>query len=383
MEPYLDAKGHLIPEEAWRSFVDGLVQVDGSERVLSERVLSERVLSERVPFSPEGKRRLLQELQALLENAVRRRIPCATASAAAGAIGRGFLRASDSVSRPEHPRGSQGGDRGGAGARVGLLFSGGVDSTLIAFLLKRFGVPFTCITVGFQDGRSKEPEDITESRRIAKEIGFDHVVVLLDLERMHCLVKKIISILGPELTNIVNVGVGSVEVAAIEKGNALGIDHFFGGLGSEELFAGYDRHERALESGGLAALHEECLAGLQGMYRRDLLREAAIAKALDVTVATPFLDEELTRFSLAIPTEYKINMMMTFTGRARGDIPDKRTVKKLILREAAELMGLPRDIAFRPKRAAQYGSRTNNALAALARANGFRHKDEYLRSLVA
>lgn len=386
-EPYLDADGGLIPEQAWRSFVEGL-----------ERNGSERLPLEHVPLRPERRRRLLEGLQHLLFEAVRKRLPRATASAAAGAIGRGFLRASDSVGRSAHRRGSQGGGRGGDGMRVGssgarvdggdgvsdaklgLLFSGGVDSTLIAFLLKRLGVPFTCITVGFQDGESKEPEDVVESRRIAHVSGYDHVVVMLDLAQMHELVKRTVAILGPDLTNVVNAGVGAVEVAAIEKGKTLGISRFFGGLGSEELFAGYDRHEKALEKGGFEALHKECLNGLKGMYQRDLRRDAVIAKKLSVTVATPFLDEELIKFSLTIPPEYKINTNEQFIGRTRGDVPDERTVKKLILREAAEAMGLPHDLAFRPKRAAQYGSRTNNALTTLRRLHGHPDKEAYLRS---
>ncbi len=269
----------------------------------------------------------------------------------------------------------------GTSARIGVLFSGGVDSTLIALLLKKAGVEFTCITVGFQDGNAKTPEDVVESERIAKELGFDHVVVLLNLEEVAALFKRTVKILGPELTNVVNVGVGSVAVAAIENGREHGITHYFGGLGSEELFAGYDRHEKALEAGGYAKLHDECIAGLESMYARDLRRDAAIAKAYGVTVSTPFLDEELVRYSLTIPPELKISTTKTFTGRSRGDIPVEKTVKKLILREAAVTLGLPEDAAYRPKRAAQYGSRTNNALTTLAAKRGYECKDEYLKGL--
>jgi asparagine synthetase B (glutamine-hydrolysing) len=326
-ELFLDAEGRLIPEQEWLSALEPLARVP----LLAEQ----------------PKASIIRGLQELIVTSVTRRIP------------------------PNK------------NINVGVLFSGGVDSTLIALLLQKFNVTFTCITVGFQDGNAKEPEDVTESRRIAQEMGFEQVVVLLNLEQMHELFKKTVMILGPELTNVVNVGVGSVEIAGFEKGKELGITYFFGGLGSEELFAGYDRHEKALETGGFTALHDECIAGLKGMYRRDLLREAAIAKALDVGVATPFLDKDLLEFSLTIPPQYKINGSHTFVGRARGDVPMERTVKKLILREAAVALGLPEHASFRPKRAAQYGSRTNNALTSLAAKRGFAHKEEYLRSLLA
>jgi asparagine synthetase B (glutamine-hydrolysing) len=156
---------------------------------------------------------------------------------------------------------------------------------------------------------------------------------------------------------------------------------FLAGLGSEEIFAGYDRHEKALEQGGNDALHNECLAGLKKMYQRDLRRDTLIPQALGVTAATPFLDTALVRFALSIPPELKINSEKTFTGKLQGDVDGEKRYKKLILRQTAEKMGLPRDIAFRPKRAAQYGSRTNNALTALRKRAGCRDKEEYLKIL--
>lgn len=255
----------------------------------------------------------------------------------------------------------------------GLLFSGGVDSSVIALVLKKNNVDFTCYTVGFQDGGAKMPEDVVESKRAAEMLGLRHKVLMLDLDAMHELVRKTVQILGNNVT-VVNVGVGAVEVAALEAGKQDGVTHFFGGLGSEEIFAGYERHALADN------INEECIKGLLGMRERDLIREVAIAHALEVQVATPFLDETLAKLALRIPGERKINHEHTFAGRARGDIPDRRVFKKLILREAALALGLPRELAYRPKRAAQYGSRTNNALTMLAKKHGFKHKDDYLRS---
>jgi len=334
-ESYLDEQGHLIPEQAWHSFVDSLL-VDGF--VQGED-------AEPVPIPPKRRRELLQELHELLVDAVKRRLP------------------------------------GDETVKVGLLFSGGIDSTLIGFCLRRQGIPFTCITVGFQDGDTKEPEDVTQSRRIARELGFEQETILFDLAQADALFKETANILGDELADVVNVGVGAVEVSGIERAKDLNITHLFGGLGAEELFAGYDRHEQAFKTGGHQGLAEERVAGLHRMHARDLRRDTAIAHSLGITLATPFLDEALTRFALGLRPELLIDENETFSGRRRGDVPEQRLVKKLVLREAAEAMGLPHAIAFRPKRAAQYGARTNNALTRLTRLKGFRHKEEYLASL--
>jgi len=326
LEPYLDADGALIPADAWRSFVDGSAQV---------------------PVVSGGNRGpLIQELQEMLEAAVEKR-----------------------ATHASH-------------ARIGVLFSGGIDSVLIAFLLQRLGRDFLCLTVGFQDDGAKAPEDVVESARIAKLLGFEQEIITFNMETIEELFRKTARILGKPLVDVVNIGVGAVAVAALEHGKHLGITHFFTGLGAEELFAGYDRHERAWKTGGNEGLHAECLRGLkEDLYARDLRRDTAIANRYGVTVSTPFLDERLMRFALALPPELKINETKTFAGRDRGDVPLKRPYKKFILREAAELLGLSPSIAWRPKRAAQYGSRTNNALTKLRKKAGSRDKDAYLASL--
>ncbi len=319
-EPYL-ADGTLLAEKEWKAFLDAI-----DDTLLQD-----------------DKAVIINKLQKLLESAVKKRLPSAT-------------------------------------AKIGVLFSGGIDSTLIAFVLKDLDVDFTCIGVGFQDGNAKTPEDIVEGEKVAKQLGFPYERIIFNMEKIEELFRKTATILGKPLVNVINIGVGSVVVAGIEKGKELGITHFFGGLGSEEIFAGYDRHEKALEAGGNEALHKECLAGLATMYQRDLRRDTTIAKHFGITLATPFLDDELITFSLRIPPQFKITDA-TFSGRGRGDVPDKRRFKKVILREAAEAMDLPQDIAWRPKRAAQYGARTNNALTKLRKQAGCRDKEEYLARL--
>jgi len=324
-EPYLTADGSLVSEGAWRSLVEEL-ETNASVRGFAD------------------KKDVLLELEKRITTAILARIP--------------------------------------SNERVAVLFSGGIDSTLIAFLLKQHGCDPLCITIGFQDGNAKEPEDVTESKLIAQELGFEQITLLLNLDEAEQLFRRTVQILSPELSNVVNVGVGSVVLAGIEKAQERGITHVFSGLGSEELFAGYDRHEKALTKGGYAALRDECIVGLKGMHARDLRRDCAIAAASSVIVHTPFLDEDLIRFSLGIAPEYKIGTG-TFIGRARGDVPAEKSIKKLILREAAVRLGLPEHAAYRPKRAAQYGSRTNNALTMLAERKGFAFKDEYVKSLLS
>ncbi len=246
---------------------------------------------------------------------------------------------------------------------IGVLFSGGVDSTLIAFVLDKHNIPFTTISVGFQDDELKLPEDIEESRKVIESFSWQdhHIELILNYDHVEAVFEGTIHALGKDLANAVNVGVGSVEYAGIQKllHHNSKITQIFGGLGSEEIYAGYLRHKQADDK------HEECWRGLKLMFERDLLRDFALAKHFGVEFWTPFLDKELISFSMNIPDSFKLD--------AEGHA-------KIILREAAVRIGLPKEFSFRPKRAAQYGSRTDKALSKLAHRKKYKYKKDYILS---
>lgn len=252
------------------------------------------------------------------------------------------------------------------GKAIGVLFSGGLDSTLIAHALYEMGVPFTCYTVGFQDSGTKEPEDIVEARRTAQAMGWRLVERVYSLEEIERIIASTAKMLGDRTDNV-SVGVGSVIVAGARLAANDGVNVLFSGLGSEEIFAGYERHELALQDGGHERLEEECWRGLAAMHEQDLKRDTMLSAALGITIPTPFLD----------PAVIKQGMLLAVTGK----IVDGQ--RKLVLRRMAINMGLPTTFAMRPKRAAQYGSRIDAAIERLARKAGYDSKGAYVRALIS
>jgi len=232
--------------------------------------------------------------------------------------------------------------------KFGLFLSGGVDSSLLALILKKFTDNFTCYSVGI-----KGSKDLEAAKMAAEKLKLNWKHKEFTIEEVEAILKKTAKMF--EKPDVVNVGVGSVIVAAAELAD---IKIFFGGLGSEEIFAGYQRHAHAND------VNDECWKGLKEMWERDLTRDAAIGKTMGISVRVPFLDDELIKKAMGIPGERKINAEH----------------KKVILREIAEELGLPKEIAWRQKQAAQYGSGFDKAMEKLAKNAGM-SKSEYVKAL--
>lgn len=243
--------------------------------------------------------------------------------------------------------------------KFGILFSGGVDSSLIAFVAKQLKCDFTCYTVGIEGS-----DDIEWAKRVADEYKFKLKYKKLSLEELEVVVKDVVKLLND--ADIVKIGVGSVLYSGGKLSLADGNNTLFGGLGSEEIFAGYQRHWDALQQNNFEALHMECWNGLTNMWKRDLARDFAIAKSLSLNLRTPFLDKELIKTAMNIHPMFKVD----------------KDNKKIILREAAEFIGLRKEFAWRKKQAAQYGSNFINGIEKLAKRKGFKFKKDYLQSLL-
>ncbi|MFH0798300.1 MAG: asparagine synthase-related protein, partial [Candidatus Woesearchaeota archaeon] len=241
--------------------------------------------------------------------------------------------------------------------KIGILFSGGLDSTIITLVCKKLGVDFTCYTAAFMDDNSQQPEDLSWAKEAADTYGFELKVKTLNLKDAEDSLKIVIPLI--EDNNVVKVGVGLTFYAACEMAKMDGVRVIFSGLGSEEIFAGYDRHKKS------ADVNMECLSGLRKIYERDTYRDDVITMNNNMELRAPFLDKDLCDYALKIPGKYKI--------------ADDRV--KIILRDVAKDLGLDEKFAERKRRAAQYGSRIDRALQTLTKKNKFKLRSEYLESL--
>ncbi|MBU1704367.1 MAG: ATP-binding protein, partial [Nanoarchaeota archaeon] len=226
--------------------------------------------------------------------------------------------------------------------KVGVLFSGGIDSTLIAFMLKKLNVPFTCYTAALEEQGMSKAEDLISAEEVAKEHGFKLKVKKINLKEVEENLKTVVPLI--EDSNVTKVGVALTFYAACQLAKDDDVRVIFSGLGSEEIFAGYDRHKKTVHG------NKECLSGLLKMYERDTYRDDVITMNSNIELRVPFLDKALVDYALKIPFNYKLN-----------------DESKLILRQAAEDLGINHEFAYRKKRAAQYGSKFDRAIEKLAK----------------
>ena len=254
--------------------------------------------------------------------------------------------------------------------KVGVLFSGGVDSTFIAKILQENDVKFRSLIVGAENSL-----DLEIAQKIAEEFSFDYKIKIFDIEDL----RKDLSFL---VNNLETSNIMKVSVAIPMYYGSLINDYkvVLSGIGSEELFGGYERHKKNVK--------EECIKGLLTIWDRDLYRDNIASFLGNSELRVPFLDEEIIYLSLKIPNRLKIKKLTKKEFEKIKEFYKKtnlnfnfnsNTCKKFFFRQIAE-----KHIsiyAFRPKKAAQYGSKSEKLIQKLAKEKGL-NKREYLQTLL-
>lgn len=247
-----------------------------------------------------------------------------------------------------------------SGEKFGVLFSGGLDSTLIAYLCKDLGADFVCYTVVVEEPGMKEAEDLRFAVRFAADLGVELKLKKMRVKELEKYVKEVVPVIEDMDVMMTSVALPLYVACEFAKEDC-GIKTVLYGLGAEELFAGYERHRRVKKED----LNKECLAGLLRIHERDLYRDELVAKAQGISLRAPFLALDFVDYALRIPVSYKLS--------------DDKTENKLILREIARDLGLE-ELASRKKRAVQYGSNFLKAIEKLAKKKGFKYKRDYLKT---
>ena len=232
--------------------------------------------------------------------------------------------------------------------RTGVLFSGGIDSSVVAALVARHSEP-TLYTVG-ADGA----HDLTVAKSTAEGLGLDWVGVVIGEEEVRQAIKGMAPIFGTSPLTL------SFEMPLYLVLGVAAEDLLLCGQGADELYAGYSRY-RSMDE---AAMRSSMLHDVEALIAHGMGIEKKAAEAFGKTLVHPFLDPEVVRVSLDLPLEMLL----------RGE------ENKAILRDVGRALGLG-PIADRKKKAAQYGSGIMNIMKAMAKREGLT-LSEMVNSLV-
>lgn len=204
----------------------------------------------------------------------------------------------------------------------GLLFSGGLDSGVLAALRP----DINAITVSLKTFG----EDIHYAELIAKHLNLKHIYRSVDIEEAINAIPEVIKILksfDPALPNDLAVYFG------LKLAKEKGIGEVATGDGSDELLGGYSFMQ---EMDNLEAYMKR-IAQHMNFSSND------IGEAFNIKIAQPFMDKEIVDFALGLETDLKIR-------KQNGDVWGK-----WILRKAFEDM-LPNEAIWQSKRPLEYGS---------------------------
>lgn len=220
---------------------------------------------------------------------------------------------------------------------VAVIFSGGVDSSYLALLLGQISdnipLKITLYAVGAEGSK-----DIEAAIYASKFLNLDLKICEVTEEMIRESLPEVVKAIGDD--NLMKVGVGMTIYLATKMIAEDGIKVAFSGQGADEIFGGYNRY---LESFVNGTLNYDLRMDIADMYHVNLERDDACSALNGVELRLPFLDENLVELVLNIPDNKKIVSMHD-------------DMRKSILRKIAFEEGLDYKIAYRPKKAAQYGT---------------------------
>ncbi|KAJ7042501.1 asparagine synthase-domain-containing protein [Mycena alexandri] len=281
---------------------------------------------------------------------------------------------------------------GGTGtARLAVLFSGGIDSTVLAFLAHRhvpLDEPIDLLNVAFENPRKvkvrtvgnitkgqKKPQkpvvnppplymvpdrvtglkELEELRRLCPRV-WHFVEVNVPYEESQAAHPSVESCMFPGRT-VMDLSL-ALALYFASSGKGLVRDHpnadpvqytsparvLLNGLGSDELLGGYGRHRTAYVAGGWESVIDELQLEIDRIPSRNLGRDDRVISSHGKETRHPFLSLSLVSFLAGLPVHLKMDP------RAETGLGDK-----MLLRLAAKKMGLV-EASSRKKRAMQFGS---------------------------
>jgi len=217
---------------------------------------------------------------------------------------------------------------------VGIFLSGGIDSSIVAAISKKYVKELHTFSVG-REGSA----DIESARLVASHIGsihHEHLYSENDIKKLSDIIYHTESfdqgIIHGAIPSYLCAELASRYVKVILTGD-----------GADELFAGYRFHKNYQD---MNMLNHQLRNSVMTLHNTNLLRLDRTTMAHGIEGRVPFLDRSIIELAQHIPIELKLHP--THSGKF---------IEKWILRKAFEDL-LPHEIIWRDKEQFEEGSET-------------------------
>jgi len=230
---------------------------------------------------------------------------------------------------------------------VAVAFSGGLDSSIIAFLAKKLRIDVHLISVSLED--RSEAEYVKEA---AEALKLPLHTQLYGEKAVEETLPKVLWLI--EEPEPVKTSIGIPVFWTAGKASEKGFRVMLAGQGADELFGGCKRYLNDYSRHGEELVQKSIFNDVARMYRANLERDSKICNFHNIELRLPFVTYQLAKFAVSLPLKLKIESPTDM-------------LRKNVLRKTAQDMGLPHFIANKPKRAIQYATGVNRAIKRLAK----------------
>jgi len=224
--------------------------------------------------------------------------------------------------------------------KIGIAFSGGVDSTLISKICSDMDYDITLLTIGFS-----ESHDILFAKKVNTFLNYSHHVLEIEPETFTTISSKIHQTINTENLSWNENCIAFYYVSKLARG--LNLDTVITANGIDELFCGYNAYRDAF-SGGESQITEVMNTKLENELQM-MKAVNLISSEFNVKILQPLLSFKFIEYAKSIPLSQKIH-----------DSED--LYRKHIIRKLASDVGVPEISCTKRKKALQYGSKIHKAL---------------------
>ena len=224
--------------------------------------------------------------------------------------------------------------------KIGIAFSGGVDSTLVAKLCTDLGYDVVLLTIGFSGSH-----DILFAKDVNDHLKYSHHVLEIDPSSFVNVASQINKKIQ---TGNLSWNENCIAFYYVSKlAQSLEIHTVVTANGIDELFCGYNSYREVIELG-----QDKVEQHMNSKIENELKMMKAVnhvASEFGVKILQPLLSEDFIKFAKTIPISDKI--------QGKNDL-----IRKHIIRKISVDVGVPKLSANKRKKALQYGSKIHKEL---------------------